>query len=268
VEEHPDAVGQAADQTRLDQTRLDQTDDQTRLSRRQVMGLVAGGVVVVLGGGTLVRAMGGDGDQAVEPTATTGPPDTRHVTRITLPELPVPERPPDDPYAPTPQIVLGTIEIARIGLTGQLQEGIALTAIDRGPGHWPGSAMPGELGNAVVAGHRTTHSKPFARLNELQVGDPVVFKTAGGTHTYRVRGVVIVPGEAIDIAAQSYAHTATLFACHPPGSARQRIVAKLELLGPEGQPVDDDAVLPALDAGTQAGDHTLVMKDPLGKSAG
>jgi LPXTG-site transpeptidase (sortase) family protein len=223
---------------------------------------------VIVGGGALVRVMARDGDTTTESTDTTGPSDTRPVTRITLPKLPLPERPPDDPYAPTPQIVLGTIEIPRIGVTANLQEGITLTAINRGPGHWPGSAMPGELGNAVVAGHRTTYSKPFARLNELQPGDPVVFKTAGGTHTYRVRGVVIVPGEAIDIAAQAYAHTATLFACHPPGSARERIVAKLQLLGPDGQPVDDDAQLPALDAGTQPADHTLVVKDPLGKSAG
>src|SRR6478735_7368910 len=121
---------------------------------------------------------------------------------------------------------IGTIELPRIGITADIQEGITLTAINRGPGHWPNTAMPGALGNVVIAGHRTTYSKPFNRLNELQPGDLVTMTTADGRFDYEVRGIVIVPGEAVDIATQTYAHTATLFACHPPGSARQRIVAK------------------------------------------
>ena len=98
----------------------------------------------------------------------------------------------------------------------------------------------------------------------------MVFQTEAGSFTYQVRGIIIVDGEAIDIAAQSYAHTATLFACHPPGSAAQRIVAKLRLLGPDGQPVDPEAALPPLEAGTQAGDHTLLMRsaDPLSTAGG
>jgi sortase A len=126
--------------------------------------------------------------------------------------------------------------------------------------------VPGALGNVVIAGHRTTYSRPFNRLNELEPGDVVTMATAGGRFDYQVRGVVIVPGEAVDIAGQSYAHTATLFACHPPGSARQRIVAKLRLLDATGAPVDPDDALPPLEAGTQATDHTLTVRavpDPL-----
>jgi len=177
------------------------------------------------------------------------------------PTLPIPEALPVNAYAPTPQVVLGTIEIPRIGLTADLQRGVTLTAINRGPGWWPGTAMPGELGNAVVAGHRTTYSKPFARLDELQPGDQVVFTTDAGRFVYAVRGIVIVPGDWIDIAAQPQAHTATLFACHPPGSARERIVAKLQLLNPDGTPVDDELGLPPLDAEAQSPDHTLVVRD-------
>ena len=76
---------------------------------------------------------------------------------------------------------------------------------------------------------------------------------------------MIVPPDAVDIAAQTYAHTATLFACHPPGEATERIVVKLALLGPDGALVDAEADLPPIDAGTQRSDHTLVVQatDPL-----
>ena len=117
--------------------------------------------------------------------------------------------------------------------------------------------MPGELGNVVVAGHRTTYSKPFNRLNELQPGDPVVFTTAGGTLRLPGAGHRDRAGRGIDIAAQAYAHTATLFACHPPGSARQRIVAKLRLLGPDRPPGRRRRrAAPARCRARQAGDHT------------
>ena len=167
-------------------------------------------------------------------------------------------------------VEIGTIEIPRLGLSAAIQEGITLPAINRGPSHWPGTARPGELGNVVIAGHRTIYSKPFYRLDRLQPGDPVVMTTPAGRFTYVVRGVIVVPGEAIDIATQSPAHTATLFACHPPGSARQRIVAKLELLGTDGQSVDDATVIPPLDAGSQNTDHTLLVQagDPLSQSGG
>lgn len=240
------------------------------LDRRRFLAVAGGAAIVALGGAVLWRTSQDGSATDAAGTATTTPDPPLSVTPSTEAPLPVPERPPDNPYAPTPQVVLGSLTIPRIAVTAPLQQGITLTAINRGPGHWPGTPMPGELGNVVVAGHRTTFSKPFRHLDELQPGDPVVFQTEAGSFTYQVRGVIIVDGEAIDIAAQSHAHTATLFACHPPGSAAQRIVAKLRLLGPDGQPVEPDAALPPLEAGTQPGDHTLLMKssDPLATSSG
>jgi LPXTG-site transpeptidase (sortase) family protein len=176
------------------------------------------------------------------------------------PALPIPEELPADPYEPTPAIVVGTIEIPKLGLVEEIQRGVTLTAIDRGPGWWPGTAEPGGLGNTVIAGHRTTHSRPFARLHELDPGDQVVMTTVEGRFVYEVRGVIVVPADWIDIAAQSEAHTATLFACHPPGSARERIVAKLRLMSEAGEPLDPDHALPAMDAEAQRPDHTLVVR--------
>jgi sortase A len=152
--------------------------------------------------------------------------------------LPIPEPLPLDAYAPTPEQTVGTIAIPSIGLPEQpLHVGMTLTAINRGPSMWPGTAEPGGVGNLVVAGHRTTYGGPFRDLDLLAPGDTAVFTTDEGTFTYEVEGTEIVDPEAIDIASQTNDHQATLFACHPPGSARQRIVVTFNLLGPDGEPV-------------------------------
>jgi len=116
-------------------------------------------------------------------------------------------------------------------VTEELHEGVTLTAIDRGPSHWPGTALPGQLGNVVVAGHRTTHSKPFYDLDRLVPGDPLVFTMNDGTvWTYELTSTEIVTPDAMHIVDQTPEHRATLFACHPKGSARERIVAHFRLV--------------------------------------
>jgi sortase A len=234
-----------------------------RPDRRAFLGLagglaVAGAAAAVWG---LDRSSTGSAPTAASSTTTTAAPRALRITTDTRPALPIPDALPD-PYAPEPDIVLGTITIPRIGLDTHLQQGIALAAIDLGPGHWPGTAMPGELGNVVVAGHRVTHTHPFRDLDQLRPGDPVVFVVGGKTWTYRTRATVIVPANAVDIAVQSYAHTATLFACHPPGQATQRIVAKLRLVDAAGRPVDADHALPAINQGSQSGAHVLTVSLP------
>ncbi len=150
--------------------------------------------------------------------------------------LPVPEDPPANQYAPEPEIRHGTLEIPAIGLSQPLFEGVSLTAINRGPSHWPGTAMPGELGNVVVAGHRTTYTRPFWDLQALQPGDELIFTMADGArHVYVLDRLDIVAPTDVYIVEQTRAHTATLFACHPRGSARQRSVGHFTLKGEEQQ---------------------------------
>ena len=141
----------------------------------------------------------------------------------------VPVRPPDDEYAAEPHVVIGSIEIPRLGLARPLNQGIALTSIDRGPSHWPGTAMPGDNGNVVVAGHRVTHGAPFRHIDQLVAGDEVIFTTEGRRSVYRVIGSEVVTPDAMRIVDQTPDATGTLFACHPPGSARYRYVVKLAL---------------------------------------
>ena len=144
--------------------------------------------------------------------------------------LPVPERPPTNPRAATPRVQHGQLEIPSIGLSQPFFEGVTLTSIDRGPSHWPGTAMPGELGNVVIAGHRTTHSRPFWDLNLVQPGDELIFTMADGDRfVYTLDRLEVVDASAIRIIDQGYDYTATLFGCHPKGSARQRMVGHFSL---------------------------------------
>lgn len=166
----------------------------------------------------------------------------------------------DEPQVP-PGTVLGSVAIPKLGVDVPLLEGIDLWVIDQGSGHWPGTPLPGERGNLVVGGHRTLYQRPFHDLDKLVAGDLVVFTdTAGATSTYAVRGVVIVPANAVAIVNQNEAHTATLFACHPKGSATHRIVAKLRLLDDQGMPVDAETALPPVDLGTGTGDHVMQIE--------
>jgi sortase A len=200
------------------------------LRRPRTAALAAALVVAGLGAGAC-----SDDSEAAAPTTTAsdnpaldGSVTTGAPTTTAIP-LPVPEPAPADEYAPTPEVVLGELSLPTLGVTAPLGEGVTLTAVDRGPGHWPGTAMPGQVGNVVVAGHRTTNSRPFHDLDLLQPGDPLTFTMPdGSTHEYRLTSTEVVASNAVHIINQTPAKTATLFACHPKGSDAQRIVAYFE----------------------------------------
>jgi sortase A len=170
--------------------------------------------------------------------ASTLPPSTVATTTIPLTPvtaaptppttLPIPVPPPAE-NAKEPLQDLGTISIPKLKLTDEMYEGVALTTLDQGPGHWPGTAMPGQPGNVVVAGHRVSHSKPFRNIDQLEAGDEVDFTVSGTTYTYLVTSHEIVDPTAIRIVDQTAEPTATLFACHPPGSVAERYVVHLAL---------------------------------------
>lgn len=167
-------------------------------------------------------------------TSTTVPKDPSEITHIlttttTLVKM-NPIAPPADSYASEPVIEVGTISIPKIGVEMTMFEGIRMTTLDYGPGHWPGTAMPGQAGNVVVGGHRTSKHKVFRRVDELAAGDEIIFTDERGTHTYAVNRVEVVDPTAVWIVNPTDTPTATLFACHPPGSTRQRIVVFADLV--------------------------------------
>jgi sortase A len=163
------------------------------------------------------------------PASTTTLTPTTTVADILPQRLAAPIAPPPDPRGYEDEIQLGGISIPKIGLEAPLLEGIRLTTLDNGPGHWPGTAMPGENGNVVVAAHRTSHGAAFRNIDQLVAGDLVQFSTAAGIIDYTVTGTQIVTPDAIWIVNPTENATATLFACHPLGSVSHRIVVNLEL---------------------------------------
>ena len=167
----------------------------------------------------------------VAPPTTTAAASTSTTSTTSSTTLPVPEPPPTDERAPEPVIELGTIEIPKIDVSMTMYEGIRLSTLDRGPGHWPGTAMPGQVGNVVVAGHRTSGHQVFRNIDVLVEGDEILFtETDGSVHRYRVTSSRIVVPTEVWIVDQTPTPTATLFACHPPGSVRERYVVFAELV--------------------------------------
>lgn len=195
--------------------------------------LITGGALAAgSGSGSDAAAPGDDSPLLVAPASTTtASPTTRgHRTATTTLPLPVPEPPPADPYADVPILQIGRIEIPKIGLDHPIYEGITLTVIDYGPGHWPGTALPGERGNAVFPGHRVTHSHPFYDIDLLVPGDEVIFHMPEADYTYRVTETLIVEPDDLWIVDQTETPTMTILGCHPKHSARQRFVAKGEMV--------------------------------------
>jgi sortase A len=219
-------------------------------------GTITAVAAAALAAAGLVAALTAGGLAGASSPPSTIPPDDGAVTTAasTLPPLPVPLPPPLDNEL-EPQRYLGRIIIPKIDVDSPLLEGIRLSTIDFGPGHWPGTAMPGELGNAVFAGHRTSHNADFRRLDELEPGDEVIFDLdddegiptatvaaddpSSGVYVYEVTSVFRVPPEGMWIVTQDFRHEATLFACHPPGSVAERIVAQLDLVSVNGEPAPE-----------------------------
>jgi sortase A len=146
-----------------------------------------------------------------------------------------------------------------IDLDWTVVAGVTSDALTKGPGHYTSTPMPGQPGNASIAGHRTTWGAPFNRIDELDPGDEITVRTVQGTFVYRVveqdngLGYFIVTPDRVDVLDQDFTehpNRLTLTACHPKFSAAQRIIVVAELvgepapfIGPPGGGGLDDAVL-------------------------
>lgn len=119
---------------------------------------------------------------------------------------------------------LGMMFIPRLKMRSPIVEGVTDPMFDIGMGHWPGTAMPGERGNAVYGGHRTAGPAPLYYVERLKVGDPIVILKGLKRVEYRVISKRIVKPTALWITHQSSGSMLTLFSCHPRGSTKQRYV--------------------------------------------
>lgn len=146
--------------------------------------------------------------------------------------LPVPEAiPPEDVVEP--EVIIGELVIPALLLTQTMYRGVTLPTLDKGVGYWPGTAMPGHVGNVVLGGHRVSKQKPFRNIDLLVPGDEIYLTTDEGTFVYGVTGTQIIEPTDTWIINQSESATLTLFACHPPHSTKQRIAVYADYLRKE-----------------------------------
>jgi len=119
--------------------------------------------------------------------------------------------------------------IPKIGLDVIVVEGTEIDDLKKGPGHMKGTALPGQ-GNTVISGHRVTYSRPFFRIDERTVGDPIILYTPANKYVYRVVEKRIVAPTDVSVIQPTSEVRLTLTACHPPYSARYRIIVIARLV--------------------------------------
>lgn len=141
---------------------------------------------------------------------------------------------------------VGNIRIPDIGLVWTVVEGVRLGSdLKKGAGHYPDTPLPGQPGNAAIAGHRTTWGQPFHNLDDLEPGDQIFWDSVTGTHVYEVREVEIVDPSALWVLDDRDGAWLTLTTCHPKFSARQRLVVFAEMVdGPNYEPIQAMAAAP------------------------
>ncbi len=192
-------------------------------------------------------------DSSAEPSPDTTIPDvsTTSVAPTTAEPGPTDTR---EPIAIVEGDPVAIIELPTIGVKKFVVAGVQTADLKKGPGHYPDTPFPGELGNAAIAGHRTTYGEPFRQLDELELGDVIeVTDLFGREFVYRVTGTQIVgPSDSWVVATTDPTRAVlTLTTCHPEFSARQRLIVSAELDTSISTPVDRPAaVYPSKDSST------------------
>ena len=122
---------------------------------------------------------------------------------------------------------LTRIKIPAIGVDTVVVEGVTPSALRAGAGHYPQTALPCEIGNVAIAGHRTTFGKPFSNVDQLKSGDTIELITPLGSCMYRMdKDPWVVPPTEMSVLDAADDKVVTLTTCHPKGSAAQRLIVQ------------------------------------------
>ncbi|MBW3591903.1 MAG: class E sortase [Actinobacteria bacterium] len=129
------------------------------------------------------------------------------------------------------------LRISKLGLDTLVVEGATDESLRSGAARYSHTSMPGEPGNVGIAGHRTTYGKPFHDLDLLGPGDRVMLDTPVGSYVYETvepfdghANPWIVTPEAVEVVGPTEEDSLTLTTCHPKGSDRERLIARLKLV--------------------------------------
>ena len=108
-------------------------------------------------------------------------------------------------------------------------EGANPAQLEKGPGHYAGTALPGERGTVGVAGHRTTYLAPFRHIDALRKGDSIVVQMPYGRFRYEVEGsIVVLPSNTRSLRPVKHDRL-VLTTCTPLFSAAKRLVVTARL---------------------------------------
>lgn len=147
-----------------------------------------------------------------------------------------PSRPggPDPVVQPVKGQPFAVIRIPRLGsgYSKVVVEGVDHDDLKKGPGHYPRTALPGQVGNTVISGHRTTYGAPFGNLDKLRPGDVVDLQVQYRTYHYHVTGTRIVSPDQRSVllpvpdrpGVVPTDRILTMTTCNPKFSAAQRMV--------------------------------------------
>jgi sortase A len=154
-------------------------------------------------------------------------------TTVPSPTTTTTTSPPSPPLPPSGDAV-AQIRIPKIGVDDIVVNGVGRDDLRKGPGHYPETPLPGQVGNAAIAGHRTTYGAPFGNLDQLSSGDEIFFRTVQGSFTYRVYSQLIVDPSDVAVLGPdpNRSATITLTTCNPKYSASQRLVVQASLESP------------------------------------
>jgi len=132
------------------------------------------------------------------------------------------------------------IRVPKLGLDAVVFEGVTLDILAQGPGHMPGTPLPGQPGNSVISGHRTTYGRPFFDFDLLEPGDLIEVETSIGVHVYQVRESLIVAPTDVWVTDDKAGGWLTLTTCNPKFSARERLIISAEMVdGPNLAYIED-----------------------------
>jgi sortase A len=125
--------------------------------------------------------------------------------------------------------LVGRLDIPRIGISVMVLEGVETETLQVAAGHVPGTALPGDGGNAAVAAHRETF---FRKLQGIRVDDSIRVSTLRGTYDYVVDSTEIVGPQDIQVLESQAYQELTLITCYPfyfIGSAPERFIVHARL---------------------------------------
>lgn len=172
-----------------------------------------------------------DAPVIVDTVPDSTPDTTPDTVPDSTPDVSVPAEPPTTQPMVQEGDPIARIEMPTIGVDNIVVAGVEKSDLKKGPGHYPETPMPGQLGNAAIAGHRTTYGQPFFDVDKLRIGDEIIVTTVDGRYVYRVTGQQIVSPSDYEVVStvDPTKATLTLTSCHPKYTARERIIITSEL---------------------------------------